>query len=496
MGSTATIGTPVLVALTLALSPVAQAEEAPTSGGRPSATEAAEETNTKCPHCGAALPNEEPTRCIRCEEERAASKRAYEDLPEWQQFLKGISLGPGKLDIGGSIRGRYEWFDNFNVKQYHPNRHTKDHVLLERVRLTLDYHLTDHAHAFVMFQDSHYWLNEISRKDAKGPHPYLNPWDLRQAYVEWKHIGGSPLGFKVGRQAICYRDKRVYGPGNWGNVGRYAWDAAKAYVDTDVAKLDAICGQRVEFESRDFDDKHFEYDMYALYLQTKKLPVDFDVFYTLKHEQLDSTNHERRHTVGAYVDYKHKLGWDAGGTAAVQRGKFRRDSDIEAYGYNARLGYTFDLPWSPRLGVEHIYASGDSNPNDTTHETFDTIFSAADCYYGRMNLFCWKNIEDYQFSLSLKPRKGLKIWVDYNIFRLAQRKDSWYWVSGRPQRTDATGTTGRSLGHEIDLLLKWQLTKNLELFTGFGHFFPSRFIEKNGPHGDANWAFMQLMFTF
>ena len=31
---------------------------------------------------------------------------------------------------------------------------------------------------------------------------------------------------------ISYGDQRVFGPGNWGNTGRFAWDAATLKVDT------------------------------------------------------------------------------------------------------------------------------------------------------------------------------------------------------------------------------------------------------------------------
>jgi len=35
---------------------------------------------------------------------------------EKESLFKGIDLGPGKLDMGGSLRLRYEYFDNYNIK--------------------------------------------------------------------------------------------------------------------------------------------------------------------------------------------------------------------------------------------------------------------------------------------------------------------------------------------------------------------------------------------
>jgi hypothetical protein len=429
-----------------------------------------------------------------------AGEKPEAPADDWYRPLKEIPIGPGTLDIGGSARLRWEYYDNFNIRTYDTGK--DDELLLERVRLTFDYHVAENAHAFVMLQDSHYWLGDLSPNDFGMGNPYRNPLDLRQAYFEWEHIGGTPLGFKIGRQAISYRDKRIFGPGDWGNVGRYAWDVAKLYVDTEPVKLDFLAGQRVLYDQRRFDQYHYDFDMWAVYAQVKKLPVKLDLFYVLSYDDHGATVGEsgtadhKRHTVGAYLDHSPKKGLDYGCTLACQCGRFG-DDDIKAHGGNARIGYTFDAPWSPRVGLEYSFASGDSNPADGDHGTFDGVFGAVDCFYGRMNLFAWKNVHDYQATFSVKPRKGVKIWVDYHYFRLDDARDAWYYCTGRPQRRDPTGASGSGLGHEIDLMAKWQMTKNLELFTGYAHFFPSTFIKRTpGGDGDADWAFIQFLYSF
>jgi len=44
---------------------------------------------------------------------------------------------------------------------------------------------------------------------------------------EIKELSGLPLSFKAGRQRIFYGDKRIFGPEQWGNTGRWIWDAIK-----------------------------------------------------------------------------------------------------------------------------------------------------------------------------------------------------------------------------------------------------------------------------
>lgn len=272
-------------------------------------------------------------------------------------FLKDIPAGPGKLDLGGSLRFRWEYAENFDVRRY--NTRSEDDVLLQRARMWGKYRFIEDGFAKVMLQDSRFCFSDQGTTLFNGPHPYHNPLDLREAYVSLQHIGGGPFGLKAGRQAISYGDKRIFGPGNWGNVGRYAWDAAKLTYDTEIAKTDLLFGQRVTFDPDACDDHHHDYDMLGAYIELKKRPPTLDAldfFWTLHYDDHGSTVGEsgtgdrKTHTIGTYFDGKLGEHWDYGGTLALQRGEWGRD-DIETCGLNARAGYTFDAQWSPRIGA-------------------------------------------------------------------------------------------------------------------------------------------------
>ena len=75
-------------------------------------------------------------------------------------------------------------------------------------------------------------------------------------------------------------------------------------------------------------------------------------------------------------------------------------------------------------------------------------------------------------------------------------KDSWYYCNGKSQRRDATGQSGRSLGQEVDLIAKWDVSKTLELLAGYSWFQPGGFVDRTGRHGDADWWFLQLLYRF
>ena len=423
-------------------------------------------------------------------------------------MLKDIPIGPFRLDVGGSVRYRYEHQDDFNVQRYADTRRgfQSDDFLLQRTRLEFTLRMGEEARAFVQLQDARVYDSDFKTDDFNWrlySCPYRNPLDVRQAYVEWLHIGGSPFGLKIGRQAIFYGDNRVWGPGEWGNVGRYTWDAVKLIADTPAAEIHAIFANRVRYDPGSFDEHDSRLDGYGAYAMVKGLPFRLDLFWLGKRTKPDMVVDSKgtrldldTHTVGFAVDGKLGRGWDYGGTLAQTFGR-RNGVDVRATGGHARLGYTFDHTWQPRIGAEFSYASGDPDPTEGTYRTFDGAFGGIDTTkYGWMNFFCWMNIQDYEATFSFKPTRKAKVAAEYHFFRLDEAKDAWYWSSGRPARQDATGKSGSNVGEELDLVLTYDFSKRLKAMVGYCHFFPGRFLRRTGASPGADWFFIQTLYSF
>jgi len=421
----------------------------------------------------------------------------------WSDTLKNIPIGPYKLDIGGSVRLRFEHSDDFNIQRYADQRKStlsRDEFLLYRSRANLDLRFSDQSHFYTEFQDAGACGSDFSRDDLTLGAPYWNSLDLRQAYLEWRRIGDTPLGVKLGRQRILYGDDRIWGPGEWGNVGRYAWDAVKLIADIKPAQVHFLFARRVIYDDHNWDSHDSNLDVFGSYATLKNLPVKLDLFWVGKHTDSDyieggNTVAFDTHTVGLYIDGEFRKAWDYRGTFANTFGDYNNDR-VETYGANARIGYTFDTAWEPRVGVEYTYASGDSDPDDGVHRTFDSVFGSVAVMYGRMNLFCWMNIHDYQLSHSLKPTRKTKVSLDWHWFYLDEAKDAWYYSNGRPQRRDPTGKAGSSVGKEVDLVLSHKYGDHVQLQTGYAHFFPGSFLEATGPSPDADWFFFQTLYSF
>jgi len=443
---------------------------------------------------------------------RAASATEAENQPikpqppHWSDTLKDIPIGPFQLDIGGSIRLRSEYQKDFNAQRFADTRgqtYREDGFLLQRTRLDFNLHLAEETRLYAEIQDARAYDSDFSEDDFFANNPYWNDADLRQAYIEWYHVGDSPLGFKIGRQTIFYGDNRIWGPGEWGNVGRYTWDAAKAIVDLPFAETHFIFANRVRYEPHHFDQSDHHLDAYGIYTMVKNLPFTLDLFWVGKNTRPDLVVNAAgdrleldTHTLGFYADGKVGKHWDYAATLAHTIGEHNSES-VDAWGANTRLGYTFDAPWEPRLGGEFSYGSGDSLPGQGDFETFDGAFGAVDIlYYGRMNLFCWMNIQDYQASFSLKPTQRLKLFADWHLFRLDSSTDAWYYVNGQAQRQDLTGRSGSIVGQELDFMLNYKVTDRWQMMAGYSHFFPGQFVRNTGPSPDADWLFLQATYSF
>src|SRR5438477_2452221 len=152
----------------------------------------------------------------------------------------------------------------------------------------------------------------------------------------------------------------------------------------------------------------------------------------------------------------------------------------QAYAFVALGGYTFaKAPWTPHVGLEYNYASGDSNPNDNKHETFDNLFPTNHKFYGYMDFVSLQNIHEARASSSLRPLKQLTVTLDYHAFWLADTHDSFYTVAGARRGGLAPTPAGgyginpnysSYVGSEVDLIATYAIQSYAILQGGYGHF--------------------------
>jgi hypothetical protein len=421
---------------------------------------------------------------------------------------------PSTLTFGLNLRTRYEFQDGFNQKFYGdaPRQgESTDGFLLGRFRAGFDWRPSESVHVALWGQHADVWDSALTDGAFYNStfetidHPNRDRFELYETYIEIKNMLDAGLSLKAGRQTISYADNRVFGPGQWGNTGRWIWDAAKLSWQFDRGALDLFYGQTMLHEVNAFSLNHRHgYESVGLYGQLNliegpvKLVFDPMVF-TKDDDHLKYTGEIDR-TAGNleswYVGGRLLAtfqGAEIGATFVKEEGDWAAD-DIDAYAYHLMLAYGFPVAWKPRLAAAYSYASGDSDPTDGENETFHGAFGAKDLLYGRMNLFSWSNLEDLEASITVKPRGWLSVKTEAHQFKLADVHDAWY-LNQKLYR-DRTGASGDEVGKEVDLVAPCKYFKGHTLMAGFGHFWPDEFAEKVACDKEASWFFLQWEYAF
>ena len=265
--------------------------------------------------------------------------------------------------------------------------------------------------------------------------------------------------------------------------------------------FDAWAGRPIENRPELWPNSDFEAPFaFVLYSGVKGFHVGL-MFFTPQSTTIDRQSGESgngdllSHSIGFQLQKPAGKGLDYSASFIGQMGRSGNDR-IRAFGANSAVGVTLPWKWRPRLAGQFTWGSGDRNPSDGIHGTFDGVFGGADInFYGDLNLFFWANLRDYELDLHLNPHPKVKLMIENHYYTLDQSRDAWYTTGMAALRRDAVGLSGRALGDEINIRLSWQPAKKLDLLTGYGHFFPAHFVKATGPAKVASGYFLQVSYA-
>ena len=447
-----------------------------------------------------------------------------------------LSFCDGKLTFDVQERVRWEIRENnfdFNDKVRTIN---DDNWLLFRFRIGMMIKPAPWLKLYVQGQDSREYLSD--RPDfpgvlgAEGD----DPFDLRQAYVEIGNTKDMPWGVKIGRQTLTLGDERLVGAFDWNNIGR-TFDAVKLSYKAPTWSVDAfsstvVVPHREGYNQSDFyngNETERGQVFSGIYFSTTAIGPQTTDFYALHlHEHYVGPGDTNFLTLGTRIKSKpgafsHKaaapsdgksvadgkstppppappkpLGLDYEAELAFQTGDVK-GKDLTAFAAHAGLGYTFDTAWTPRLGLEYNYGSGDSDPTDGDVETFQNLFPTNHKFYGQMDVFSWQNMHNVGLILKASPTKKLTVKGELQAFWLASTDDSWYRANGsttvRPLNA-AARSAGNYAGTEADLTVTYAATKWLSLEAGYSHFWAGDYLADTGAHDDADFGYLQATINF
>ncbi len=336
---------------------------------------------------------------------------------------------------------------------------------------------------------------------------------------------------------MSYGDERLIGISDWTNVRR-TFDAAKLRYEVEGFWVDAFVSHPVIVWNDHFnesDDQDWFSGVYAsttklipwqeseVYFLSRNAGSGSPGFYGPSPDPQGATPRDI-YTIGVHFkSLPGKLrGWDYNLEVAGQFGRFKettagapasvagRNLEQRAFAAAASVGYTWtNAPAKPRAGLEYLYSSGDGNPTDGKHGTFDNLFPTNHRQFGLMDIFSWQNDQILRFMSSIQPLEALTLAADYRLIWLADTHDSFYTNKGA-RRGGLAPTAGAGygtnpnfnsyVGSEIDLVATYAFKRCASLQAGIGHFFVGDYVKSSlagiGGARDATFVYAQFTLNF
>ncbi len=173
--------------------------------------------------------------------------------------------------------------------------------------------------------------------------------------------------------------------------------------------------------------------------------------------------------------------------------------DHFAHLQHIEAGFTFDVPWRPRLAIEWDYASGDKDPADDKNGRFDTLYGARRFEFGPTGIYgaiARANINTPGVRFEVEPAANVSAFLAYRAVWLAQKRDAWAGTGV----VDEAGDSGSFLGDQIEIRVRWRpLPGNLHLEAGWAHLFRGQFM-KQAPNAvatrDSDYVYTQASIHF
>lgn len=410
--------------------------------------------------------------------------------------LKWISLGDGwHLTLGGQARLRFESEQNKAFGGVEPSQ---DAFLLQRYFLHGDLRYDEGLRFFLQGKFAH--VNDRDRN--VGLAGLEDHTDIHQAFVDVDTLMiDNKLTYRLGRQELQYGNQRLISPLDWGNTRR-TFDGFKVFTELEDWQLDAFAVRPVLDDRRNLDDEDENIDFYGLYSTHKEpgtLATDF-YFLLLKNNNMAANSNADVGRRTLYTPGTRLWGacgdWDYETELAAQFGTFAGDR-VQAWMATAGGGYMFsDRPWRPRIALLYDYASGDGDPTDGKHETFNQHYPLGHAWLGYLDLVGRSNIHAIKTQLRVEPTNKLAAWADFHTFFADQDEDALYSAGGTPTRRLVAGAGSHSVGHELDLAAKIVLDVHAAALLGYSHMWTGDFISATGDSDNPSLFYAQVEYKF
>ncbi|HEY3826499.1 MAG TPA: alginate export family protein [Bryobacteraceae bacterium] len=423
---------------------------------------------------------------------RTSGSTAPYDLPDLAPASLLNQQLPRWIWFGWEERLRDEGYHNSGFKPK-----SNDSYLLLRSRLQLNLQPTAWLKLVTQLQDSRPFM----QKPPWGP-PNLNAWDLKLAYAEFGDPEKQLISVRVGRQLINYNNT-IIANSEWRDQAR-SYDAVVANLHYSRFRLGLFAASVVIPLAEGISHHQDGNNIYGAYggidhlvpnsvlepfvLWRVEPSVAIETTTKIKTGKQDEWASGFRFKGTALNSLDYSVEW------VGERGT-DGPNGISAWGTTDGVAYRIDRAWSkPRLFWQFDYASGDKNPTDGQHGTFDTMYPTAHDRFGITDQFGWQNIVAQRAGITIEPRHRWSVTAQWLDFWLASSTDSLYNSSGSSIVRDTAGTDGTHVGQEGDIYTWYELTRHFNVGVGVGHIWGGEFLQKTTKDPNYNYPYFAINF--
>ncbi len=439
------------------------------------------------------------------------------------------------------------------------------------MRLGLNYAISPDVDTFIQMQYAKNWGGAASLPSNVSTSPgataandpnTLTSLGVRQAYMIIRNIGIEGLSLKAGRQLIVMGNHRLFGHFDWSNTGfshdgitlQYSqpkWEAWTGWLrpaDLTAQSSGSLIGTCVNTANAANTQTNctgngsktdivfgrivlkpiagLSIEPLWVYFDNKAQSIGAGAGTPFAGNTVQAhANDQNRHTMGGRVAYRQGM-FDGTVESYWQRGSMGLSQSanrlsINAVALAAEAGITFkEVPWSPRLGLEFNYASGDGNANTCNGatgagcnghaNTFENLYPTNHIVMGYADRMAWRNMVGYSGSAQFIPTNSQHLELRFWMFRKANANDCWYTASQACFSTANAGAgiaTSDSLYKELDVIHTLYFMNNkVGWQTGAGYLWAGGMVKQLAAGNaamsggtspvDSIWAYTQLHVNF
>jgi hypothetical protein len=416
----------------------------------------------------------------------AAFRTTGQDTPyDFHDFAPMSALDrqlPSWIGFGLEERFRAEGMENQSFKR------TDDNYLLNRWRFLMQIKPTNWLRIVGQLQDARAWLQQPPLQP-----PNTNRFDIKLAYAEIGDPEHQWISVRVGRQLINYNNT-IIANSEWRDQGR-SYDAVVTNLHYDRFHLGLFAASAVVPLDEGVSHHQEGNNIYGAYgaIDNVLLPTSsFEPFFLWRVNPSVSVETPTKTTTGHESEQAYGIRWKGFAyrnldysVEGIREVGNDGINNIRAWGTTDGLAYRFgNFYWKPRIFSQYDYASGDKNPHDGVHETFDTMYPTAHDRFGISDQFGWQNIKAVRAGITIEPHNRWTLTGQWLDFWLASATDSLYNTSGGSIVRNALGTAGTHVGNEADFYTWYELNRHVNVGVGFAHIFPGQYLTvmEKGPN--------------